>query len=83
MNFFGGIEQTIGPFLSVVGEYNLGMNDSDHNALGKGRGYLNAGIRASLGSGLTFSFILRDILQNQQQDGFAYRTISFEYVERL
>jgi hypothetical protein len=83
INFFGGIEQTIGPFLSVVGEYNLGMNDSDHEALGRGRGYLNAGIRASLGSGLTLSFVLKDMLQNQQQDAFAYRTISFEYVERL
>ena len=80
INFFGGVEKTFGPFLSMVGEYNVGLNDSNHDALGKGRGYLNAGLRSSLGSGLTFAFSLKDILQNQ---GAAERTMSLEYVKTL
>jgi hypothetical protein len=82
-NVFFGIDKTLGPIISIVGEYNLGVNDSDRGSLGKGRGYLNAGVRASMGSGVTLSFNLKDIFQNQQQVTIGNRTVNLEFVRSL
>ncbi len=38
VNLWGGIEKTLGPFLSLMIEYNLGSNDTGNRALGGGRG---------------------------------------------
>ncbi len=82
-NFFAGIEKTLGPFISVLAEYNLGMNDSNKDALGRGRGYLNAGIRGSLGNGFTIGFNLKDIIRNQQDISIGNRTLKCEFVRNF
>ena len=82
-NFFGGIEKTIGPVASVLAEYNLGMNDSNRDALGRGRGYLNFGIRTSIGGGFTIGFNLKDVLKNQQDASVGNRTVRLEYLRQL
>jgi hypothetical protein len=84
INFFAGVEKTIGSVVSVVAEYNLGSNDSNGNALGKGRGYLNAGIRWSVGGGLTLGLCLKDLARNRTNDiTVANRTIRLEYANPL
>ena len=82
-NFFVGAEKTLGPIISVLAEYNLGLNDSNKDALGRGRGYLNAGIRASLGSGFTIGFNLKDIVRNQQTTSIGNRTLKCEFVHSI
>ena len=78
-NFFGGVDKSLGPFASLIAEYNVGMNDSNRDALGRGRGYLNIGFRASVGNGFTIGFNFKDILNNQQETG--NRTIRLEFVD--
>lgn len=79
-NIFAGVEKTLGPFISVLAEYNLAANDSDGNAIGKGRGYLNAGLKWSLGSGLTLGVNLKDLAKNGNDVNVGNRTIGLEYV---
>ena len=82
-NFFVGIEKTIGPILSILGEYNLGSNDSNRDARGRGRGYFNLGARMSIGKGLSLGINLKDILRNQQDVTIGNRTVMLEYVRSL
>lgn len=80
VNFFFGAEKTLGPFLSFVAEYNLGVNDSDRRALGKGRGYLNGAVTMALGGGLTLGVNFKDILKNGKDVTVANRTVRMEYI---
>ncbi len=79
INVFAGAEKTIGPVLSLVAEYNIGMNDNSGKAIGKGRGYLNAGLKISLGSGLTLGVNMKDIIKNGRDITVANRTVHLEY----
>ena len=81
INVFAGVEKTLGPFLSLLGEYDLGLNDSNRDALGRGRGNLNLSFRASIGNGLMLGFVLKDVLQNQQDISLGNRVIQLEYVK--
>jgi hypothetical protein len=80
VNVFFGVEKTAGPFLSLIMEYNLARNDPDGSGVGRGRGYLNAAIKCSLGSGLTLGFALKDMLRNAGDVSVGTRTVSVEYV---
>ncbi len=80
VNFFAGAEKSLGSFASLMAEYNLGMNDSDQGSSGKGRGYLNAALHFSPGSGLTIGFCLKDILKNGRAAEGITRTIKIEFV---
>jgi hypothetical protein len=83
VNAYLGAEKTIGGVLSLTAEYDFAFNDNDHNARGKGRGYLNAALRWSIGSGLTISAVLQDLLQNGGNNVFALRSLRLEYVTQL
>jgi hypothetical protein len=82
-NLFVGIDKSIGPVADLLAEYNLGWNDSNRDALGRGRGYLDFGIRTSLGGGLTIGFNLKDVLKNQQDVSIGTRTVKIEYIKYL
>lgn len=82
-NLFIGLEKSIGSAISVLGEYNLGWNDSHARALGKGRGYLNAGLRISIGGGFSFGVNLKDLLKNQNQISVGNRTVVIEYLQNI
>lgn len=69
LNLMVGIEKTIGSQVSAVLEYDFGLND-DENKIGRGRGYLNAGIRWSIGKGLTLGFDFRNLTNNRVSDTF-------------
>jgi len=83
VNFFAGIEKTIGPSISVVVEYNLGANDDGEKSLGKGTGYLDAGVRWSIGEGITLGFDLEDLTGNSSVFDGPSRTLRLEYVVTL
>ncbi len=79
INVFAGVEKSIGSVVSLLAEYNLGLNDSEGKAIGRGRGYLNLGFRWSLGSGLTIGFNIKDMLKNAENDNSGNRTVRLEY----
>lgn len=81
-NVFAGIEKSVGGVVSLVLEYNLGANDSDGKAIGKGRGYLNAGVKCSVGGGLTLAVCLKDLARNSRNEvAVANRTVKLEYAK--
>ena len=80
INFFAGAEKTLGPAISVVLEYNLGANDDGEESLGNGTGYLNAGLRWSIGEGITLGFSLEDLTRNSSVIDGPSRTVRLEYV---
>ena len=80
VNLFGGIEKTIGPFVSFMVEYSLGSNDAGNAALGEGKGYLNMALRCSLGGGLTLGINFKDLADNGGNVTVANRTVHIEYV---
>jgi len=79
-NAFAGVEKTIGSFVSAVLEYNLGNNDNNVRAIGKGRGYLNGGFKWSISGGLTLGVNFKDLLKNGPEVTAANRTVTLEYV---
>lgn len=83
INAFIGIEKTMGSDISIMLEHDFGFNDSNRRALGRGRGYLNFGVRWSLGSGFTFGVDLKDIIKNQRHITIGKRAIRLEYVRFL
>lgn len=82
-NVFFGAEKTIGPILSLVLEYNMGLNDNGDDAIGKGKGYVNTALRCALGNGLTIAVHIKDLIHNGQDTGVANRTVRLEYARAL
>lgn len=79
-NVFAGVEKTLGSVVSVIVEYNAGVNDSNGKALGKGRGYLNAALKWTVGGGLTLGVCLKDLTKNTSNEiSVANRTVKIEF----
>lgn len=82
LDFFAGMEKSLGSDISLLMEYDFGLNDNI-GVVGKGRGYLNAGMRWSWGNGFTLGFDLKNLVKNQDQVTVGNRTIKVEYVRTL
>jgi hypothetical protein len=83
-NFMVGIEKTIGSRVSVMFDYNFGLNDNGSDKFGKGNGYLNLGIRFAVADGFTLGLDLRDLLDNKQwSPSSADRALRLEYAQRI
>lgn len=84
MDLMVGVEKTLGAHVSLIAEYDFAINDNTGNALGDGSGYFNAGIRWSVGEGLTVGFDLRDLLNNKKVNaGAADRAIRIDFVKPI
>jgi hypothetical protein len=81
VNVFFGAEKSIGTSLALAAEYNLASNDSNGDALGQGRGYLNFALRWSTGGGLTLGLNVKDVLRNLRDSDAINRTIRLEYAK--
>jgi hypothetical protein len=79
LNLYAGIEKSAGRNVSLLLEYDLAMNDNHGEAIGRGRGYLNFGLRLSIGSGLVFGLNVKDLFQNQRGITVANRTVQLDY----
>ena len=73
-----GIDNAISSQLALVAEYDLALNDNARDALGSGKGYLNAGGRWSVGPQLTVGFYLKDMLGNAGENKGKWSTMSRE-----
>ncbi len=84
LNFYAGADKTIGRDISVVAEYNFGLNDnfgSSGMLARSGSGFLNAGVKWSIGNGLTFEFNYKNLLDLKKTGSL--RTIRIEYVQSM
>lgn len=84
INITGGVEKTLGESFSLVAEYDFAFNDNQSDIFGKGNGYLNLGLRWTLGEGFTFGFDLRDLLNNKKiSPSSADRAIRIEFIRNI
>lgn len=79
-----GIEKTLGSAFSAILEYDFAFNDNKNSVYGEGKGYLNAGIRWSVGDGFSLGFDLRDILSNRSWSPHsADRALKIEFIKSI
>ncbi len=79
-----GAEKTLGSDVSLIGEYDFAFNDNANKYFGSGNGYLNIGIRWSIGAGFTLGFDLRDLLDNKKwSPSSADRALRLEYIKSI
>lgn len=92
LNLMLGMEKTIGKQFSVLLDYNFAFNDNqskdninNQNNYTKKRGYLNFGVRWSIGDEFTLGFDLRDLLDNGNKwnAGSADRAIRLEIIKKI
>lgn len=79
LNFYVGIEKTINSDISALFEYNFATNDNGPRSIGKGNGYFNAGLRWSVGSGLTIEFDFKNLTDNIKGMQRGGRSLKLEY----
>jgi hypothetical protein len=80
LNFYVGVEKSIGNNISVFAEYDFANNDNNSRALGKGKGYLNFAFRWSLGKGLIVGFDLKNVFKNQNNVVIGNRALQMDFV---
>ncbi|OGU74313.1 MAG: hypothetical protein A2V93_04875 [Ignavibacteria bacterium RBG_16_34_14] len=84
VNLMAGVEKTLGPNLSLIMDYDFTLNDNTTKIFGDGNGYLNVGLRWSLGEGFTIGFDLRDLLDNKRWNpSTADRALRIEYIKSI
>lgn len=84
IDLYIGFEKTLGSTVSLIAEYNFAFNDNETKYFGSDNGYLNAGIRWSLGTGFTIEFDLRDLLDNKKLNPtIADRALKIEYIKSI
>ena len=79
-NLYAGAEKTIGPFLSLLAEYNCALNDNGGQAIGRGRGYMNLALKWSFAGAITLGVNFKDILKNSRNGNLVGRTARIEIV---
>ncbi len=80
MDMYVGVEKSIGPDISIMAEYDAGLNDNNGHAIGKGNGYLNFGFRWSWGKGVIVGFNLKNVTRNQDNVSIGNRTLQIDYI---
>ena len=84
VNLYIGAEKTLGSSVSLIAEYNFAFNDNETKYYGSDKGFLNAGIRWSIGTGFTLEFDLRDLLSNKKVNPTAAdRALKIEYIKSI
>ncbi|MBN1300852.1 MAG: YjbH domain-containing protein [Melioribacteraceae bacterium] len=84
LNLGVGLEKTVGGKVSAVAEYDFAINDNNPLSFGDGNGYLNIGVRWSVGEGFTIGMNLRDLLDNKKLNSArADRGLFVEYIKSI
>ncbi|MFA6107683.1 MAG: hypothetical protein WDA75_02840 [Candidatus Latescibacterota bacterium] len=76
-----GVDATVNDELTVVGEYDLALNDNGPTSLGSGKGYLNAGVNWAVVPQLRITAYLKNLLENGEPD--LSRELSVTYSEEF
>lgn len=84
LNFFIGFDKELNPTLALYLEYNAALDDNDYTfeeiSFGRGRGYLNAGMRLSMAPGLFLELDMNDIFINKGEVKYFSRELKVAYV---
>jgi hypothetical protein len=80
LNIFLGAEKSLGKDISLLAEYDLATNDNTARAVGRGRGYLNLGLRWAWGKGMVVGMDLKNVSKNQSNISVGNRTIQIDFV---
>jgi len=83
INFFIGLDKNITSGLSILGEYDFGLNDNEDDTFTERKGYLNAGIRWNFLGKFYLEFHFKDILDNYKNQNGITREVKIEFVENL
>ncbi|MDH4068787.1 MAG: YjbH domain-containing protein [Ignavibacteria bacterium] len=78
VDFFLGAEKTIGSVISALVEYNSGGGPTSRD-----RGYMNLGLRWSVGGGFTLGFDLKDLTRNGGKVSIGNRSVKIEFQSPL
>ena len=91
INYFFGLDKELNRSFSLLIEYNAALNDGiEHSAsdpnlngltIGKGKGFLNAGLRWTIAENLLIEVNFKDI--NLDDDDYANREVKIMYSERF
>jgi len=79
INFFVGIDKDITKNFYFSLEYDLGINDDEKEALGKGRGFLNLKAAYLILDSIEIEFLLMDLLENYQLRTSPVRSLRVNY----
>ncbi|MFQ5498680.1 MAG: hypothetical protein ACE5FH_03320 [Candidatus Zixiibacteriota bacterium] len=89
LDFFGGVDATFKYNLALTAEYDAGLND-DRSTLpngkpnsfgGKGRGYLNMGIKWLFTENLELELLLKDLFVNRRDSRTFTRELRLTYLD--
>src|SRR2546422_663177 len=81
IDLFAGATQQLGKGLSLLFDYDFGLDDNAN--LDADRGYLDGGMQWRFGSGNHVRFLLRDLLGNYRGQGEVARELDFYYMMQL
>ena len=91
INYFFGLDKELNRSFSLLVEYNAALNDGvEHSAsdpslngltIGKGKGFLNAGLRWTIAQNLLIEVNFKDI--NLDDDDYVNREVKIMYSERF
>jgi hypothetical protein len=83
-NVFFGFDKELNRSFSFLVEYDAALNDDDHTlndiTFGRGKGYLNAGIRWAMSPNLMLEINFNDINQNTEAE-YTNREVKVMYSE--
>ena len=85
VDVFVGLEKSLNPELTLIGEYDFGFNDDIRDqAFGEGRGYLNAGVKWLFNQKMLMEFDLKNLTRNgygDQPTAKISRTVKIAYFD--
>jgi hypothetical protein len=81
-NLFFGMEKTIGPIISILGEYNFAF-DNDKESKGFWNGNLNLGVRIASKIGFNVDFLLKNLLTKNPYYPNVIRELRVQYVRYM
>jgi len=79
LNLFAGCHKWINQDIVILGEYDTAINDNSDNAMGSGKGYLNAGLRWVFAERFFVEFAWKNILENGDRVAGSRREIKMCY----
>ena len=80
---FVGFDLSLGKDLSLVAEYDFALNDNEDNALGSGKGFMNAGGRWSLSPALAIEVDIKNIFQDGERNPYPDRELRILFHEQF
>jgi hypothetical protein len=77
LDYFLGVEKTIGPVVSLMAEYNSSDGPTSTG------GFMNLGVRWSVGGGFTLGFDLKDLTRSGDHVSIGNRAVKLEFLKPI